>query len=71
MKVAKIKDTPGYLRDMGNQAIINTDTSALAQYKKNRAKEQEMTETIADINAMKDDINSLKNMIHQLLTKIG
>lgn len=71
MNHAKIKDTPGYVRDMSNQAVLNNDNSALEAYKKKREKQRELNSTISEINTMKQDINELKTLMQRLLEKIG
>lgn len=71
MNHAKIKDTPGYVRDMSNQAVLNNDNSALDAYKKKREKQRELNSTISEINTMKQDINELKTLMQRLLEKIG
>jgi hypothetical protein len=71
MKYAKIKDTPNFVRDMSNQAILNSDNSALDAYKRKREKQQEMSTAVSDINNMKQDINELKTLMQRILDKIG
>ena len=53
-------------RDINSKAVLNTNRTALEQYKMIRKKKQE---EIDDINNMKKDIAELKEMIGQLLGK--
>ena len=53
-------------RDINSKAILNTNRSALEQYKIDRKRKQVEVE---DINNMKKDIAELKEMIGQLLGK--
>jgi uncharacterized protein with von Willebrand factor type A (vWA) domain len=71
MIIAKVKDAPGLVRDMSNQAVLNTDISALEAYKRKRNKQQEIDEVISDINNMKSDIDQIKSLMQRLLDKIG
>lgn len=71
MQVAKVKDAPGLVRDMGTQAVLNTDISALEAYRRKRNKQQEIDEVISDINNMKSDIDQIKSLMQRLLEKIG
>jgi hypothetical protein len=71
MKVAKVKENPDLVRDMENQAILNTNVDALLAYKKRRQKEREISESLTDINTMKQDINELKTLMQRILDKIG
>jgi hypothetical protein len=67
MKIAKVKDAPGFVRDMDNKAIINTNESALIAYKKKRQKAQELNQSIDDINMLKNDVKEIKQLLVQLL----
>jgi hypothetical protein len=71
MKVVKVKDVPGMVRDTSNQAVLNTDISALEAYKRKRKKQQEIDEVISDINNMKSDMDQIKTLMQRLLDKIG
>ena len=71
MIITKVKDAPGLVRDMSNQAVLNTDISALEAYKRKRNKQQEIDEVISDINNMKSDIDQIKSLMQRLLDKIG
>jgi hypothetical protein len=69
--ISKIKDNPGLIRDMKNQAVLNVDTNALQAYKIKREKQKEVSEAVSDINNMKQDINELKTLMQRILDKIG
>ena len=71
MHVAKVKDAPSLVRDLHNQAVLNTDMSALEAYRRKRNKQQEIDEVISDINNMKSDIDQIKSLMQRLLEKIG
>jgi cell fate (sporulation/competence/biofilm development) regulator YmcA (YheA/YmcA/DUF963 family) len=69
--IAKVKENPDLVRDLGNQAVLNTNVDALAAYRKRRDKAKEIDQTINDINTMKQDINDLKSLMQRILDKIG
>ena len=71
MTIAKVKDSPGLVRDMSNQAVLNTDNIALEAYRRKRNKQKEIDEVISDINNMKSDIDQIKSLMQRLLEKIG
>jgi hypothetical protein len=71
MNIAKVKDSPGLVRDMSNQAVLNTDNIALEAYRRKRNKQKEIDEVISDINNMKSDIDQIKSLMQRLLEKIG
>jgi cell fate (sporulation/competence/biofilm development) regulator YmcA (YheA/YmcA/DUF963 family) len=69
--IAKVKENPDLVRDLGNQAVLNTNIDALTAYRKRRDKAKEIDQTIGDINTMKQDINDLKSLMQRILDKIG
>jgi cell fate (sporulation/competence/biofilm development) regulator YmcA (YheA/YmcA/DUF963 family) len=69
--IAKVKENPDLVRDLGNQAVLNTNVDALAAYRKRRDKAKEIDQTINDINTMRQDINDLKSLMQRILDKIG
>jgi peptidoglycan hydrolase CwlO-like protein len=69
--IAKVKENPDLVRDLGNQAVLNTNVDALTAYKKRREKSKEIDQTNDDINNMKQDINDLKTLMQRILDKIG
>jgi cell fate (sporulation/competence/biofilm development) regulator YmcA (YheA/YmcA/DUF963 family) len=67
----KVKDTPNLIRDMQNQAVLNSDLDGLKAYKLKREKQQEINSAVDDINNIKQDINELKTLMQRILDKIG
>jgi len=67
MKVTKVKDSPGLVRDISNKAILNTNQSALTSYKLKRAREATINEKFDDINRLKSDVAEIKLLLLQLL----
>jgi cell fate (sporulation/competence/biofilm development) regulator YmcA (YheA/YmcA/DUF963 family) len=67
----KVKDTPNLVRDMQNQAVLNSDLDGLKAYKLKREKQQEINSAVDDINNIKQDINDLKTLMQRILDKIG
>ena len=59
-----------FIRDNVSKAVLNTDVSALEQYKLSR--EQRMNEQIMlkqcinDVNTLKDDMTEIKNLLLKL-----
>ena len=56
-----------FIRDNFSHAILNTNVTALEQYKiarKNRVNEQNiLNNCISDINILKDDMKEIKNLL--------
>ena len=70
-KLIKVKEAPELVRDTSSQALLNTDRMGLVAYKNARDKHKQMSESIDDINTMKQDINELKTLMQRILDKIG
>lgn len=73
MNYTRVKDEPGYVRDMNSRAILNIDSSGLNAYK---AKKRAMLQQKSQINNLTDDVNQLreemleiKNLLVRLLDK--
>jgi hypothetical protein len=62
-----------FVRDNVSNAVLNTDLSALEQYK--LAREQKLQEQniiqncVTDINILKDDMQEIKNLLLKLSEK--
>ena len=69
--LAKVKENPDLVRDLGNQAILNTNLDALSAYKKRKAKEFQIDQSINDINTMKQEMQDIKSLMQRILDKIG
>ena len=59
-----------FIRDNNSKAVLNTDISALEQYKivrEQKMKEQSTLQNcVADINTLKDDMQEIKNLLLKL-----
>ena len=68
-------DLDGYVKDMNNGAVMNTDNAGLAAYKKRRElmkKERSELEAVKeDINTLKDDMNDIKSMLKEIIRSQG
>ena len=62
-----------FVRDKNSKAVLNTDISALEQYKiarEQKKKEQSTLQNcVADINTLKDDMQEIKNLLIKLSEK--
>ena len=62
-----------FVRDNSSKAILNTDISALEQYKMTRDKRLQEQDTlqncVTDINTLKDDIQEIKNLLLKMSEK--
>lgn len=59
-------DTENMVRDAATNAILNTDYSALASYKKERARIIKTESLVKDIEDLKDDLREIKNILQEL-----
>jgi len=59
-----------FVRDDTSKAVLNTDVSALEQYKfsrKQRMNEQNLLrQCVSDVNTLKDDMTEIKNLLLKL-----
>ena len=62
-----------FVRDKNSKAVLNTDISALEQYKiarEQKKKEQSTLQNcVADINTLKDDMQEIKNLLLKMSEK--
>ena len=62
-----------FVRDNNSKAVLNTDISALEQYKivrEQKMKEQSTLQNcVADINTLKDDMQEIKNLLLKMSEK--
>lgn len=71
MKTAKIKDTPGYIRDISNKAVLSVNNTALQNYRLKRQRNNEINQSLNDINKLKSDVADIKKLLTQLLNNKG
>jgi hypothetical protein len=68
-KTVKVEDNPGLVRDLTNQAIINTNSNAydarLQQIAKVKLDEQQS----ADIEELKKDMTEIKKLLKKIASK--
>lgn len=73
MNFAKVKDEPGYVRDMHSRAIICVDSSGLEAYKlQKRARlnqKNQINRLTDDVNQLKEEMSEIKNLLVRLLDK--
>ena len=62
-----------FVRDNSSKAILNTDVSALEQYKIARDRKLKevsiLQDCVADINTLKDDMQEIKNLLLKMSEK--
>ena len=62
-----------FIRDDNSKAVLNTDISALEQYKISRdrkLKEESILQNcVTDINTLKDDMQEIKNLLLKMSEK--
>jgi hypothetical protein len=64
MKSVKIQDNEDLIRDVGSNAILNSNMSSLEKYKARRNKEREMND---DVQTLKNDMKEIKELLQQLI----
>jgi len=71
MKYVKVKDHLNLVRDPSTNAILNTNKNEYDEYIKNRNKKlsenQRVQKLESDVEGMKDDLNTIKNLLQELV----
>lgn len=65
--LAKLTDAPGFVKDLTNKAVVNTDGKGLSSYRIRRQKEEEMKSALEDINSLKSELSDIKNLLNQII----
>lgn len=65
-KFALVKDTP-YVRDMSNQAILNTDRSVIKKHEKMIADLQKEENREKELTTLKNEMAEIKSLLKQLV----
>ena len=73
MEYTKVKDEPGYVRDMSSRGILHVDASGLHAYKlQKKARlntKNQINNLTDDVNQLKDERSQIKNLLVSLLDK--
>ena len=71
-----VADNPGLVRDVGSQAVLNTDADQLTAYKKRRdiaVSQQNVVQTVqtlqSDINNIKSELTEVKELLVAFLKR--
>jgi len=71
MEYIKVKDQPGLSRDPETNGIINTNKSQYEEYISRRktklSESQRVGELESDVEMIKNDLETIKNLLHQLV----
>tara|TARA_Y100000389_G_scaffold203263_1_gene251122 strand:- start:1695 stop:1916 length:222 start_codon:yes stop_codon:yes gene_type:complete len=62
-------DHPDFKRDQKTNALLNTNTRALAEYKARKNAVGRIDTVENDLNNMKQDINEIKSLLLKILEK--
>jgi len=55
-----IKEDPAYVKDVRSHALLNTDLSALHEYKQKRKQAKQITSMQEEINMLKKELEKIK-----------
>lgn len=62
-------DHNDYVRDTNTNALLNTNTKALAEYKSRKKAMSRIDSVENDLNNVKQDLNEIKSLLLKLLEK--
>ena len=70
-----VKESPEFIRDPRNKALLNRDSTGLKEYKMAKQKRLEQKKEILnvqdDINTLKNEIKDIKGMFNQILNALN
>lgn len=64
----KVKDHPGLVRGE-NRAVLNVDMNGLHSYKTVKRKNEEIDAALRDINSLRTEMKSIKQMLEQIFNR--
>ena len=74
-KFVRVEDDKTIARETNSKAIVNIDSSSLAEYKKIKQKRIEKNQKILecenDINTLKDEVTDIKDSLRLILDKLN
>ncbi len=74
-KFVRVEDDKTIARETNSKAIVNIDSSSLAEYKKIKQKRikknQKILECENDINTLKDEVTDIKDSLRLILEKLN
>jgi hypothetical protein len=68
-KYARIVDSPSLIRDLSNQAILNTDLSIVRKHEGRQRELDKDRNREIEINNLKSELSDIKKMLQALLSK--
>jgi hypothetical protein len=64
-----IEEDKSLVRDTNSNAILNTDMSALEQYRAKRNKEREMLKKVEQFDELQSEVKEIKLLLQQLIAE--
>ena len=68
MMKAKVEGNPALIRDLNNNAILNTDTVNIRNAKAARARKDQNN---AELESLKHEVTELKSMMREILERLS
>lgn len=68
MMKAKVEGNPALIRDLNNNAILNTDTVNIRNAKAARARKDQNN---AELESLKHEVTELKSMMKEILERLS
>ena len=65
----KIEGEDRFLKNVYNQALVNTDVASLKDYKNKKDLNRQVNEITGEINNMKTEMSEIKSLLQQLVNK--
>lgn len=65
----KIEGEDRFLKNVYNQALVNTDVAGLKDYKNKKDLNRQVNDITGEINNMKTEMSEIKSLLQQLVNK--
>jgi hypothetical protein len=63
-RFVKIEDNPDYVKDLENNAILNTNVHALIEHKQKKKQAALIRRLEQEINTLKEELHKIKNHLN-------
>ena len=63
-------DDPSFIRDGSSRAVLNTDNAAYLQHKMQRSSIKNAIKMQEEIDELKQDMGTIKNLLEQILLRV-
>lgn len=71
MSKARIEESPNFIKDERNIAVLNTNKAVIAKHEQKMAELRRNKQVDDDINNLKSEVSDIKDMLSQILKAVS